>query len=138
MTKLEQLHWRLIISMGALALIWSLMNTTGLMGGMMGGLGRIVLTVLISAAWLAIVLFFRVREPLLTLIFTGIAHGVFALILSVVILPILSGELAGPITNPFAIVAVLSTNALWGLVVGLIALGIHRFGDTRKEHLGIR
>jgi hypothetical protein len=120
MNKLEQLHWRLIISMGALALIWPLINTTG----MMGGLARIVLTMLISAIWLAIVLFFRVRQPLLTLICTGIVHGVFAILLSVIILPMLTSELASPISNPFAIVAVLGTNAIWGLVVGMIALGI--------------
>lgn len=120
MNKLEELHWPLIVGMGALALVWPLVNLTGLTGG----LSRILLTLLISGAWLAIVVFFRVREPLLTLVFTGLAHGIFAIILSAVLSPILTGELAGPITNPFAMIAVLITNAIWGLIVGAIASSI--------------
>jgi hypothetical protein len=124
MNKLEQLHWPLIIGMGALALIRPLMNITGLMDGLGRPVGPLLITGLISVAWLMIVVAFRVRQPLLTLICTGGAYGLFAIILSAILSPILTGALSGPITNPFAVVAVLITNAIWGLIVGVIAQGI--------------
>jgi len=124
MNKLNQLHWPLIIGMGALALIRPLMNITGLMEGLGRPFGPLAVTVLISVAWLAIVVFARVRDPLLTLICTGITYGVFAILISALLSPLLTGTLSGPITNPFAIVAVLITNAIWGALVGLFALVI--------------
>jgi hypothetical protein len=110
--------------MGALALIRPFMSITGLMEGLGRPFGSIFMTVLISVAWLAIVVLARVREPIFTLIFTGLVYGAFAIVISAILSPILTGELAGPITNPFAIVSVLITNAIWGLIVGVIALGI--------------
>ncbi len=124
MNKLNQLHWPLIIGMGALALIRPLINITGIMEGFSRPFGPLVVTVLISVAWLAIVVFARVREPLLTLICIGITYGVFAILISALLSPLLTGTLSGPITNPFAIVAVLITNAIWGALVGLFALVI--------------
>jgi hypothetical protein len=122
MNKLKQLHWPLIIGLGALALIRPVMNITGLMEGLGRPFGPILMTVLISLAWLAIVVLVGVREPLLTLVFTGITYGVFALLLSAILSPMLTGQLTGPITHPVAIVAVLITNAIWGALVGLCAL----------------
>jgi hypothetical protein len=124
MNYLDRLHWPLIIGMGALALIRPFMSITGLMEGLGRPFGPILMTVLISVAWLAIVVLGRVREPIFTLIFTGLVYGAFAIAISAILSPILTGELAGPITNPFAIVSVLITNAIWGLIVGVIALGI--------------
>jgi hypothetical protein len=124
MNKLEQLHWRLIINMGALALIRPLLNITGAMEGLGRPFGPIFLTILISVVWLAIVVFANVRNPLLTLVCAGITYGVFAILLSAILSPILTGTLAGPITNPLAIVAVLITNAIWGGIVGLLGLAI--------------
>ncbi len=124
MNKLKQLHWPLIIGMGALALIRPVMNITGLMEGLGRPFGPILMTVLISLTWLAIVVLVRVREPLLTLVFTGITYGVFAILIGAILSPLLTGELRGPITNPVAIVAVLITNAIWGALVGLCALAL--------------
>jgi hypothetical protein len=126
MNKLNQLHWPLIFGMGALALIRPLMSITGLMEGLGRPEGPILVSVLISMAWLAIVVYVRVREPLLTLIFTGIAYGVFAILISAILSPILLGELTGPLTHPYALVGVLITNAIWGAIVGLLAVGIQR------------
>jgi hypothetical protein len=137
MNKLDQLHWPLIIGMGALALIRPLMNITGLMEGLGRPFGPILLTVLISLAWLAIVVFLRVRQPLLTLIFTGVTYGVFAFVLGAILSPILIGELFGPLANPFifpfALVSVLVTNAIWGAVIGLFAWGIQRLAGPQKR-----
>jgi hypothetical protein len=124
MNTLKQLHWSLIIGMGALALIRPFMNITGVMEGLNRPFGPIFVTVLISVAWLAIVVFARVRKPMLTLIFAGLTYGVFAIVISAILSPILTGRLSGPITHPLALVSVLVTNAFWGLTVGLIALGI--------------
>jgi hypothetical protein len=136
MNKLNQLHWPLIIGLGALALIRPLLNITGLMDRLGRPFGPLAVTLAISLAWLITAVFVRVREPFLTLMFTGIAYGVFAITISAILSPILTGELAGPITNPYAIVLVLVTNGIWGAAVGLVALGIlNRNGQTtgRKD-----
>ncbi len=124
MTKLNQLHWPLIIGMGALALVRPLLNITGAMDSLGRPFGPIFLTLLISGAWLAIVSLANVRNPLLTLICTGLVYGVCAILLSAILSPILTGTLAGPITNPLAMVSVLITNAIWGGFVGLVGLSI--------------
>ena len=126
MNNLNQLHWPLIIGMGALALVRPFMNITGLMEGLGRPFGPLLVAVLISVAWLAIVVLGRVRQPLLTLVFTGLTYGVFAIVISGVLSPILEGELSGPLANPIAIVPVLLTNALWGLFVGLIAWALQQ------------
>jgi hypothetical protein len=132
MNKLNQLHWPLIVGLGALALIQPVMNVTGLMERLGRPFGPILVTVLISLAWLAIVVLARIREPLLTLVFTGLTYGAFAILISAILSPILMGQLIGPITNPVAIVSVLITNAIWGALVGLCALAVR--ARTRPTH----
>jgi hypothetical protein len=124
MNKLNQLHWPLIVGLGALALIRPVMNVAGLIERLGRPFGPILITVLISLAWLAIVVLARIREPLITLIFAGLAYGVFAILISAILSPMLLGQLTGPIANPIAIVSVLITNALWGALVGLCALAV--------------
>jgi hypothetical protein len=130
MNKLDQLPWPLIIGMGALALIRPLLNVTGLMEGLGRPFGPLFVTLLISRAWLAIVILARLRQPLLTLVCTGVVYGIFAILLSVILSSLLTGTLAGPITNPVALVAVLITNGLWGAIVGLLGLGILQMKDS--------
>ena len=130
MNKLQQLHWPLIVGMGAFALIRPFLNIIGVMDLLGRPFGPVAVTVLISVAWLAIVVLARVREPIWTLTFTGIVYGVFAFALGTILSPILTGELSGPIANPFilpfAVTGILVTNALWGFVVGLAAWAIQR------------
>lgn len=130
MNRLKQLHWPLIAGMGALALARPLMNMTGMTDLLGKPRGPVLMTILISAAWLAIVVLARVRQPLLTLIFTGLSYGLFALVIGAILSPILTGELSGPLANPlilpFAVAGILLTNALWGGVVGIIAWGAQR------------
>jgi hypothetical protein len=137
MNKLQQLHWPLIIGMGALALLRPLMNIIGVMDGLGRPLGPLFVTGLISLVWLTIVVIFRVRQPLLTLIFTGMAYGVFSFGLGAIISPLLTGELFGPLVRPFilpfALVSVLTTNAIWGAVVGFLAWAIQEV--VRLNHL---
>lgn len=132
MNKLEQLHWPLIIGLGALALIRPLLSVVGLMDGLGRPFGPLLITALISLAWLGIVLISRVRRPFLTLVWTGIMYGIFAMLLSAILSPILHGKLMGPLTNPFAFVAVLITNAIWGGAVGLLALGLQSLSGAKQ------
>ncbi len=133
MNKLEALHWPLIVGMGALALIRPLLNIVGLMNGMGRPFGPLLVTALISLAWLVIVVMNRVRRPFLTLVWTGIIYGLFTMLLSAVLSPILRGELLGPLTNPLAAISVLLTNAIWGGAVGLVALAVQRARDKVQE-----
>lgn len=132
MNKLEQLHWPLIMGLGALALIRPLLSIVGLMDGLGRPFGPLLVTALISLAWLGIVLMSRVRRPFLTPVWTGIMYGIFAMLLSAILSPILQGELMGPLTNPFAFVAVLITNAIWGGAVGLLALGLQSMRGAKQ------
>jgi hypothetical protein len=126
MNQLEQLHWPLIVGLGALALLRPLLSIVGLMEGLGRPLGPLLVTALISLAWLVIVVMSNVRRPLLTLVWTGITYGLFAMLLSALLSPILHGQLMGPLTNPLAAISVLLTNAIWGGAVGLVALAVQR------------
>jgi hypothetical protein len=124
--KLNQLHWPLIIGMGALALVRPFLSITGWMDGLGRPFGPIFVTALISVAWLVIVVIAKIRDPLLTLACTGLAYGVFAIALSAILSPLLTGALAGPLAHPLAVIPVLVTNLLWGGIIGSIAWGIQR------------
>jgi hypothetical protein len=126
MTNLKQLHWPLIVGMGALALVHPFMNLTARMAGLGRPMDGRWVTVLISLVWLAIVVLNRVRSPLLTLVFTGVTYGVFIIVISAVLSTMLEGQLSGPLTHPLAVLFVLVTNALWGLVVGLVAWAVQQ------------
>lgn len=117
--------WPLVLGLGALALIRPLLRITGVTDALdQGPFVPVVTTVLITVLWVAAVLVARIPRPFLTLLYTGVAYGVFATALSAILSPILDGQLQGPLTNPFALVMVLVLNAAWGAVAGGIALGI--------------
>ncbi|EES72388.1 MULTISPECIES: hypothetical protein [Paenibacillus] len=110
-----------VLALASLALVRPLMSMLGLLEAIGQPFGSISVTVFISILWIGIVVLSRVAHPVKTLLYTGITYGVYAILLSAILSPILEGQLQGPITNPFAIVSVLLTNALWGLVAGGIA-----------------
>jgi hypothetical protein len=112
--------------MGALALVRPFLNIVGVMERLGGVIGVVGSTLLISLVWLLIVVGADIRHPILTLVFTGMAYGVFAIAISAILSPMLTGQLQGPITHIFATVAVLITNAFWGGTVGLVALAFQR------------
>ncbi|GIO19482.1 hypothetical protein J18TS1_25820 [Oceanobacillus oncorhynchi subsp. incaldanensis] len=115
----------LILGLGALALIRPLMKITGwihIFGS--EAVGSIVMTLLISIAWILIVIKKRVSNPIRVLVLAGVSYAAFAIILSGILSPILDGSLQGPLTNPIAFVSVFITNIIWGLVLGVIAFAI--------------
>lgn len=126
MNKLDQLHWPLIIGLGALALLRPLMSITGLLDRLGRPTTAIAVTIAISLLWLVIVVGTHVRRPFLTLLCVGVTYGVFAILLSALLSPLLTGTLMGPITNVAATISVLITNAIWGGTVGVLALLVQR------------
>lgn len=127
MNKIKTLNWPLVVGLGALALIRPLDRIIEDQAEITHHPATSVLiTVGISVAWILIVGFSRIREPLLTLVFTGLSYGVLSLLLSAVLSPILIGHLDGPLANPAGLVPALAVNAIWGLLCGVLALGLQR------------
>lgn len=130
----RSLNWLLIVGLGLLALARPITNTVlDQLGIDLGPVVPLGWTVIISLIWIGAVGLTRTVSPVLTLLLTGLAYGVFAMILSGILSPILLGELRGPLTNPIGLVAVLITNAVWGLITGGIALAVQR---VRGVHTG--
>lgn len=123
----------LIIGLGALALVRPVMKMTGVMDLIGQQFGSILMTVLISLVWLVIVLVKRITHPVAILVGAGLSYALFAILLSGIASPILTGKLQGPLTNPFAIVSVFVTNAVWGFIVGIIAKAFSR--GTQDQHM---
>lgn len=130
MNKLQQLHWPLIIGLGALALIMPFMNISGLMNIFGRPFGPLLVMTFISLLWLTIVITNKVRQPIVTLTCAGFVYGLIAFVLGTLLGPIVTGEAVSPATNPvirsFALTSILVTNTLWGFTVGFIAWGIQQ------------
>lgn len=125
-TELIRSNYTLILALGALALIRPIMKITGIVDLIGQQFGSILMTILISLAWLVIVTVKRVPNPVAVLVGAGLSYGLFAILLSGILSPILNGELQGPLTNPLAIISVFATNAIWGLLIGAIATLLRR------------
>lgn len=133
MNNFNTLQWPLIIGLGAFALIRPLVRVVEhQLGADMGVAAPIILTVLISVVWVAVVGFSKARHPVLTLLFTGLTYAVLSIILSGILSPILDGRLEGPLANPIAIVPVLLINAAWGLAAGGLALLTQRLRGVKS------
>ncbi|GAB3711513.1 hypothetical protein [Nocardiopsis oceani] len=127
--------WTLVLGLGALALIRPLMSATGISAAIGAPWAQLGVTLTVSVVWIASVVATRAPRPVLTLVLTGVAYGVFVIVLSAVLSPFVTGELQGPVANPFGLVSVLATNALWGVVAGGVALAISagRRGGTSSN-----
>ncbi|MBB6634235.1 hypothetical protein [Cohnella thailandensis] len=124
--ELVKANWPLMIGLGALALIRPVLKITGAIEYIGQPFGSILMTILISLAWLTIVLVRKVPNPIPILIGAGLSYALFAILLSGILSPILDGKLEGPLTNPLALVSVFATNAIWGLLIGGMANAIRR------------
>lgn len=135
-TTLKTLNWPLILGLGALALCRPLVRIIeDRSNADLSPLVPIAMTLAITVIWILAVGLTRVREPLLTLVCTGLTYGVLSIVLSAIVSPILTGHLEGPLAMPIAIVPVLIVNAIWGLFAGAVALAIQRARhvDTRQR-----
>lgn len=134
MDDIKNLQWSLVLGLGALALARPLLNITGLAEQLGRPLVPLLATLVISVIWIAAVGLSRVAQPVLTLVFAGLAYGVFTIVLSAILSPFLTGELQGPLATPFGvgIVAVLVVNAIWGAITGVIALLVQQLRGSRR------
>lgn len=117
MEKTTTINWKLIIMLSTFALIRPILSMLGFTDPVI----KISLTIIITIVWIGAVIFTKAGQPLLTLLMVGLGYGILAIVLSGILSPILTGHLQGPLTNPIAIVSVLVTNSLWGLIAGAIA-----------------
>ena len=117
----------LILGLGLLALVRPLASIVVEQSGHeLGAAPRLLLTAAITLVWVAAVGLGRAPRPLLTLVLAGLVYAVAAIVLSGILSPLLLGHLSGPLAQPLAIVPMLLVNALWGLIAGLLALGVRR------------
>ncbi|GAB3689466.1 hypothetical protein GCM10027597_44500 [Saccharopolyspora tripterygii] len=128
-----RLNWSLIVLLGMFALVRLLLNITGGMDLIGRPVGPVLLTVLISVVWVAVVVWRRSPRPVLTLTCAGLVYAVLAVALSAVLSPVLDGELTGPLATPggIGVVMMLVVNAGWGAAAGLVALAV----DSRRASL---
>lgn len=117
----KTINWKLITVLSFIALIRPIMSMSGISEAIGKPVASITATIMISFVWIVTVVIRQETHPMKTLLFTGIGYAILAIIMSGIFSPILTGHLQGPLTNPFAIVGVLVTNAIWGLITGLIA-----------------
>jgi hypothetical protein len=123
----RNLHWPLILGLGALALVRPIMKTIQDQAGVASSpVLSIGLTVAITALWAVVVGLSQVSRPIATLVAAGLSYAVLSILLSGLLSPILTGRLQGPLATPVAIIPVLLTNAVWGAVAGVLALALQR------------
>ena len=121
-----------MLGLGAIALVRPLARITGADESLGAPAGSLLLTLLVTAVWVAIVGLGRVPRPVLTLTLAGLVYGLAVVPLSAVASTALTGTLQGPIAVPFAIVPILATNAVWGAVAGLLALAVRSARGERS------
>ncbi|WP_411843158.1 hypothetical protein [Salinicoccus sp. HZC-1] len=117
----KALNWRLITALALIALIRPFMSILGISEAIGKPAASITATIIISLIWITAVFIKNEKQPVLTLVSAGITYAVMAIIISGILSPVLTGTLQGPLTNPFALVSILLTNIVWGLITGGIA-----------------
>ena len=132
MTKLASpptgraVSWPLVLTLAVVALVRPLLSITGLADEWGKPATPLLATLAITSVWVWAVVATRQREPVLTLVLVGVTYAVLATVLSAALSPIVHGELQGPLARPAGLVGVLSVNALWGMIAGLMALPFRR------------
>src|SRR5699024_7421859 len=110
MNTIKSLQWSLIAGLGALALVRPLVSMVEHQLDVSDPpVVPIIITLVISAVWIAVVGLSKTAHPVLTLLFTGLTYAVLSIILSGILSPILTGELQGPLAIRIAIIPVLLT-----------------------------
>jgi len=120
--EVQKTDLSLILVLGAIALIRPLSKITGIID-IFGNRARgsLLMTLIVSAIWIFIVVKNKFENPVSTLVYAGLSYGVFSIILSGILFPILTGRLQGPLVFPPAIFIILILNIIWGFITGVIA-----------------
>lgn len=120
----SSVNWPLVLGLAAIALVRPLFSVAGLSDALGKPVTPIVLTVVISLAWVLVVGLTRVRRPVLTLVLAGLVYGVVAIATSGL-------ALRGGLVLTFGGVSILLTNLAWGAGCGLLALLLQRLRGVR-------
>ncbi|WP_418222464.1 hypothetical protein [Clostridium isatidis] len=120
--EVQKTDLSLILVLGAIALIRPLSKITGIID-IFGNRARgsLLMTLIVSGIWIFIVVKNKFENPVSTLVYAGLSYGVFSIILSGILSPILTGRLQGPLVFPPAIFIILILNIIWGFITGVIA-----------------
>ncbi|MFJ4539879.1 hypothetical protein ACIP39_28510 [Streptomyces tibetensis] len=129
--RLRGLNRPLVAALTAVALARPLFSVAGWSEALGKPLTPVILTLGITLTWILAVGLSRVRDPLLTLVVTGVAYALAALVLSAVLSPLLTGKLQGPLAQPWAIIPLFLVNAAWGAFCGACAIGLRRARGIR-------
>lgn len=136
------LRWGLILLLGALGLVRPLLSILGAYDALgEGALGPIVVTAILAVVWVGVVLVARAPNPLLTLTLAGVSYGILSILLQQIAWNLfLDGPPAeAPSSAPILVVswvAILVTNAVWGALLGLIAMALGRLLPGRGPRRG--
>lgn len=130
-SALRAMPWALIITLGIVALIRPVLSILDVYdsGPLEKPVGPLLFTALIAVVWLSAAVLLRVAEPVKVLALAGVAYGVFALALNLILHLFMDSAETPPVPGMFGI---LIFNALEGVVLGAIALGIMRL-RTRTQ-----
>lgn len=130
--RLRGVNRPLVAALTAVALVRPLFSIAGWSDALGKPLTPVLLTLAITLTWILAAGLSRVRDPLLTLVVTGVAYALAALILSAALSPLLTGKLQGPLAQPQAIVPLFLVNAAWGAFCGACAMGLRRVRVIRR------
>lgn len=116
--------WSAVFGLGALVLLWPLTGLTGI-GDAIGAIPRAIgVVTIIGAAWVGVVGVGMLPRPILTLILTGMAGGLYIAVADLSAAVAAGGQAMSAV--PFALVDLIGGGAIWGVLAGLIAAGIQR------------
>lgn len=116
-------EWKTAIVLGAVGLIRPVLSMFGVLDALGKPWSPLAVTALIAVVWVGFVVGTRSGQPVLTLALAGVAYAVLTTLLNLIAQPFFADAQLVP---PVGVVAMLVTNAVWGAVLGLIALGIQR------------
>lgn len=117
-------HFRLsfgfILFLASVALIRPLFSVLGVYDRVDGAWPEAAVTVLIMAVWIGLVVGRRTLNPIGTLALVGVTYGLLSLVPRVAIGVFMPGQDLAPL-HVTVLFGILVTNAIWGLLSGLIA-----------------
>lgn len=138
MKYLRELKWPLLIILGLLGLVRPVARIALENSGLPTPAIALGTTALVTLVWVLALGLSRSANPLLSGGIVGVVYALGAIILSGVLSPILLGHLEGPLAQPLAIIPMLVTNAVWGVIAGGLALLVRRLrrGTWTLNRLG--
>lgn len=134
--------WGLISLLAAVGLLRPLLSIAGAYDALgVGPVGPLIVTAIVAALWVGAVVATRAPNPLVTLVLVGTLYGVFAILLQQVGWNLFLGDApeGAPSSGPvlaMSWVSILTTNAIWGALLGLVATGLGRLLPRRAPGSG--